>query len=62
MPTLGCATRCARVLCMFARIWHLRQGDAAFLERRVIELERDMERVKRRLDWSTNLTIPDPTR
>jgi hypothetical protein len=25
-------------------------GDAAFLERRVIELERDMERVKRRLE------------
>jgi len=24
-------------------------GDAAFLERRVIELERDMERIKRRL-------------
>ena len=25
-------------------------GDAAFLERRVIELEKDMERVKRRLE------------
>ena len=25
-------------------------GDAIFLERRVIELERDMERVKRRLE------------
>jgi hypothetical protein len=24
-------------------------GDAAFLERRIVELERDMERVKRRL-------------
>jgi hypothetical protein len=27
-------------------------GDAAFLERRIIELERDMERVKRRLQFS----------
>ena len=27
-----------------------RHGDAAFLERRVIELEKDMERVKRRLE------------
>ena len=33
-------------------------GDAAFLERRVIELEKDMERVKRRLELAEHPEMP----
>jgi septal ring factor EnvC (AmiA/AmiB activator) len=33
-------------------------GDAAFLERRVIELEKDMERVKRRLELAEPSDTP----
>jgi hypothetical protein len=42
----GCATRCATASRPRGRTW--RPSEAVFLERGVLELERDMERGKRR--------------